>query len=664
MLDFQTICTLYVSQQTGCDSNTGEIHTPLKTLEAAIGLVSEIRKAGFQQPVSVKVMDKIYTVQKPVVIDETAFSVTIEPFTETELRGGAEIRNFQQDQFTGMDCFSADISQLGSLSFSDFYVDGKPAEVTRYPETGTLSPADVEVQDPFLLNGSKWFVAKPEDLDVIRQFRNKEDAYISFGHFWVDEHTPIESIDETTGRITMRYLSRFTISQSRPSSNMEYVIENVAEMFGKPGQWYCDKKAKKLYYIPQKEEQDPVGYIPLTDKLFIIKGQKTRKAAHITIRNFTLCYTRGEYKSTYDTPDFIHPQKSDGFASDIQSVCCGHGSVELENAYGCAVENCRMYCLGVHAVNIKEGCSHISVTGNRISYLGGGGIYADGGAFGSDPATHTYGLELRDNTITYGGRRYFAACGILLRNVYECTVSHNEIAHLYYTGISCGWVWGYGDNICRDNRIEKNHIHHLGGGKLSDMGGIYTLGKQPGTVIRGNLIHDVISRHYGGYALYTDEGSSYITLENNICYNTTNNSFHQHYGSYNTVRNNIFAFSGEAPVSHTRSEDFVGFLCEHNIIVLDDAPPFFVKHEREAGMLAIRSRNNLIFDRKGSYDGTYLQIADRNFTQEASEMDSGSLFADPKFRDLEKFDFTLAEDSPAYAIGFQKIDCSDAGPRK
>ena len=93
-----------------------------------------------------------------------------------------------------------------------------------------------------------------------------------------------------------------------------------------------------------------------------------------------------------------------------------------------------------------------------------------------------------------------SAVGILSMHSFGNTLSHNHIYDLYYTGISCGWVWGYADSVSKNNRIEKNHIHDLGHGLLSDMGGIYTLGVQPGTVLRGNLIHDVEKANYGGWA--------------------------------------------------------------------------------------------------------------------------------------------------------------------
>jgi hypothetical protein len=51
---------------------------------------------------------------------------------------------------------------------------------------------------------------------------------------------------------------------------------------------------------------------------------------------------------------------------------------------------------------------------------------------------------------------------------------------------------------CRNNLIEGNHVHHVAQ-RLADTGGIYTLGDQPGGVLRGNYIHDIT--RFSGVAL-------------------------------------------------------------------------------------------------------------------------------------------------------------------
>ena len=74
----------------------------------------------------------------------------------------------------------------------------------------------------------------------------------------------------------------------------------------------------------------------------------------------------------------------------------------------------------------------------------------------------------------------------------------------------------------------------------------------------------------------------------------------------------------------------------------------------------ITARNNLLWDTEGKY-----AFVNGMTLAEGQNLgfDADSTVADPKFADPEHGDFTLAEDSPAYAMGFKRIDISDVGPR-
>jgi hypothetical protein len=122
-------------------------------------------------------------------------------------------------------------------------------------------------------------------------------------------------------------------------------------------------------------------------------------------------------------------------------------------------------------------------------------------------------------------------------------ILHNEITGLPYSGISVGWGWGELDagggpqtptyympsrfdtpTPAKNNRIEYNHIHHVME-KTLDGAGIYTLGNMPGTIIRGNRIHDNTNVEKEGRGpvcgIYLDEGSGFIDVTGNLVYNVS-----------------------------------------------------------------------------------------------------------------------------------------------
>lgn len=672
MKSFMDATTIYVKSDCGGKTNNGfspiykaegfeENDGPVWSLEKAFGIVKELREGGCVRPLAIKMFAGEYCLDNPLVIDPLMSGVTVEPYGDGEviISGGKKITGFREAVFNGKSCFAAYIPEVkdGRLNFTDLYVDGLRADFTRYPETGVLDKVEAENPGGDLFDHSKWFIAKKED---IKNFRNFEDCIISFCHYWVDEHTPVESYDKETGKLVMKYSSMFNLNH-----DFGYYIENVAETLCKPNEWYLDRSEGMLYYIPRDTSQMPDNIearMPILSTLIDFRGapENGQTVSNVRFRDITFAYTKGDYASGQGVQGEI---SSVAYASDAQAVSNAHGSINLFGASCCSVENCRIRNFGVHGITVNSGCSDIRITGSSFYDGGAGGIKLNGGDAGSDIRSRTHNCIVSDNSIARCGRRYLSACGILLMNGYDCEISHNEISDIYYSGISCGWVWGYTPSVTRDNLITKNHIYNIGQGRLSDMGGVYLLGSQPGTVVSNNLIHDIKCKEYGGWGLYTDEGSAGITIENNICYNLSSNGYHQHYGTDNVVRNNIFAFTGEAALKVSRFEYHSSITFENNI-VFTYGVNMYGHNRRHIECGTVVSRGNLFFDMRR--EPVFMDADGFRTLSDIQKhgLEEGSVTADPKFRDVKAKDFTLMNDSPAFALGFKKIDMRDVGIRK
>src|SRR5687767_8254019 len=200
-------------------------------------------------------------------------------------------------------------------------------------------------------------------------------------------------------------------------------------------------------------------------------------------------------------------------------------------------------------------------------------------------------------------------------------------------------------------------MHDIGQGMLSDMGAVYTLGIQHGTVVRNNVIHDVNSFTYGGWGLYPDEGSTGIVFEDNIVYRTKSAGFHQHYGRENIVRNNVFAFGKEHQIMRTREESHISFIFTNNLVYFDSGTLLGSNWKNERFVID----GNIYFDARPNAE---VKFAGASFEQwKARRHDTNSVIGDPGFQDAARRNFTLKSESLALKRGFKPIDLRGVGVR-
>ncbi|NLF17953.1 MAG: right-handed parallel beta-helix repeat-containing protein [Lentisphaerae bacterium] len=634
---------------------------------------------GVRGPVVVWMRGGRYAVSEPVTITAAeALPVTFAAFPgETPvLDGGVCIRDWQVGTHRDQAVWTADLPEVraGRWDFRQLVVNGTPRPRSRWPKRGLLRMAavpDLRLPASWGNDGQTQFVAAEGD---VRAFHNLTDVEVVYLHFWIEERSPIQAFDPATRLVTMARRSRTNLVGCSGSQLADYYLDNVFEALSEPGEWYLDRAAGRLHYLPLPGEtpSDCEVVAPRALQLLRLVGTAQRPIEQVRFRGVTFQHT--DWRHPGEEPraslDLLSNPSVASFnrgndAASAQAAADVPGAIHLEYARHCAFEDCTVRHLGWYGIDLANGCHGIRVVGCDLADLGAGGIKINGTASAEPEAGRTGWNRITDNHIHRAGRVFHSAVGVLSMNAAGNVIAHNHIHDLYYSGISCGWVWGYGPSTSHDNLIEKNHIHDLGQGLLSDMGGVYLLGVQPGTVVRGNVIHDVTKAHYGAWALYTDEGSSHIILENNLCYRTNGHIFHQHYGRENTVRNNIFIQGAEAVTACSRIEPHVSVVFFRNIMVSAGTPIF--ANDYGAGARRILSDGNLFWDTTRaqpvlSRGGAGRPEADLAAWQ-ARGFDLHSRLADPGFVDPAKDDFRLRPDSPALALGFETLGLHDVGPR-
>ncbi|MCD6351988.1 MAG: right-handed parallel beta-helix repeat-containing protein, partial [Armatimonadetes bacterium] len=537
--------------------------------------------------------------------------------------------------------------KAGQWYFHQLFVNGHRRQRARQPNEGYLRTAGPlpEIKDPHKHRGDAkaclGFTFKPGD---IKRWPDLADVNIFLYHSWTASLHWIAELDEEN------HVVRFTERSNWPESwwerNQRYHLENFREALDAPGEWYLDRREGRLYYwpLPGEDMTKALVVAPRLRHVLEFSGEP-RLGVNTEYLRF-----RG---LSFQHADWVLGPKDH---ADGQAAFFLDAAIHATGLRNCVFEDCEVAHVGEYGIWLSQGCRDNKIMHCHLHDLGGGGVKL--GEPSSRQGEQEAGHNIVDNCFIHDGGHVFpAGVGVWIGRSSFNQVTHNEICDFYYTGVSVGWSWGYAASSAHDNAVEYNHIHHIGLGVLSDMGGIYTLGRSPGTRLRYNLIHDVYHYRFGAGGIYPDEGSSNLLIENNICYDTSTGGFTQHYGRDNIVRNNIFAFSRGAQLVLGRAEkDYAPFKFTHNIAYSTTGTMFSTRWGQAP---LLKSDYNCYWDTVVGPDMDFAGWALEEWHQQGH--DQHSIIADPRFRDPEHRDFRLKPDSPALKLGFKPIDMSQTG---
>ncbi len=645
--------TLYIAPN-GKDNASGSYDHPLASLQGVRDRLRELRK---EKPpgdtIHVIVQDGNYRMKEPLVLWPEDSGTDLYPViycagdgNKPVFSGGIRIKNIRKNE---QGYWVADIPDIKNSrkKFEQLYVNGRRAERAHSPDTGFFVMKGVK--ENVWVQGSgraperaqQVILADPESLGELSSLSVNElkEVVMTVYHKWNITKRYADGINDSvifTSGEGMKPWNRW-------KTGTRYRLENYAGALTEPGEWFLDDSGQ-LTYIPRPGErpEDAEVIAPALTRMIIIKGDPEHGKY---VKNIRFEGLRFMYSAYYLPPAGFEP---------AQAAATIDATVQVDGARNIILKDCEIAHTGNYGVWFREACSDCQVEHCHIHDLGAGGIRIGTVKIPEDTMLITRNILLENNIIQSGGYLFPPAVGVWIGQSSDDKVLHNDIGDFRYTGVSVGWVWGYAYSPAKRNKINYNHIHHLGWGVLSDMGGVYTLGRSEGTSVSHNVIDHVWSYSYGGWGLYPDEGSSHILMENNLVYKTKTGGFHQHYGEENIIRNNIFAFASMYQLQCTRVEDHRSFFFTNNIVYYDQGVLLGGPWDK----VKITMDHNIYWNTRGNV--SFLTM-DLSAWRRKTGHDRHSVIRDPGFKDPVHNDFRFSNGKVLRETGFVTFDYTRAG---
>jgi hypothetical protein len=512
--------TLYVAPD-GDDANDGSVQRPFGAIERAQEVVREKTKAGLKEDIVVYLKGGTYELDKTLHYSprdggNSQHSVTYAAAAgeKVALSGGRDIHGWKQGD-DGL--WSVDLPEVksGKWFFRQLYADGKRLPRGRYPEEGFLKIKSVS-KDHMKLQFTE---PLPE-----RDFGGQDTEVVVVQNWSISRELVTQSNpQELAAETQIGWVGHMACL---PKPGMSAFLENALSLVTKPGQWYLDRKSGTLYYkAADGEDPNRRRFVaPVLDQLVDVEGTRQNSVRNLHFRGIQFEYT-----------NWLIPKIGYGgiqacyHGTTVEEPACYATPVAIEMDYcdGCGIQACRMRHIGGSGIGIGAGCRSNRIVGCEIGHIGATGVnighmkvkdplWADW----SHPRDVPVNNEVANCYIHHCGADLWGAHGIFDAMTRDTKIRHNEVTQVPYGGIATGYVWSTDRTSQQGCLIEYNHVHEVML-KLNDSGCLYTLGFQPGSIIRGNLFHGV---RFGGFAggqvcnngIFFDEGSKGFLLEDNV----------------------------------------------------------------------------------------------------------------------------------------------------
>jgi hypothetical protein len=532
----------------------GEIRiTPDSSLADAIRQAREMKRTGQASTMTIHLAPGIYRLYEPIRLRPEDSGLTIIGH-DAIISGGQEINIWkEQDQ----SLYVADIPD-----FNGRPVDFRQMWRNREKAVRARDVVDFEQMHRILTydkrNQVLW-IPKAAVASLLQENKVKEGCeYIEMvlHEMWCTSNLRIKSLTPQGDSVAVRFHdpeakiqfehpwpSPMTPNTGHPSP---FYLTNAKPLLDNPGEWYHDIREHKLYYYPREHEGTVkvlLATYPVLETLVEVVGTADYPVRDITIKGVTFSHTTWMRPSEkghvplqagmYLTEAYkLRPQidRPNNHKLDNQGwLGRADAAVELRYAENVDFEDCRFEHLGGSGLDYVVGCKGGKVSDCRFNDIAMNGLVV--GSFSpeglethlpyqpADSREVCSGLTIEQSEFYDIANDDWGCVAIAAGYVSGINIEHNTIHDVSYTGISLGWGWNR-DSICmKDNKVHANLIYNYAQ-HMYDCAGIYTLGNQPGTVISENVVRDIAKPGYvhdpdHWFYLYTDEGSSNITVRDN-----------------------------------------------------------------------------------------------------------------------------------------------------